>query len=205
MPIVVFRKSLGERGICGAVGVVVHHVHYHAYSLPVRRMDKILELPYPGGAVIGVLCVASLGNVVVEWVVTPVESCLGVVLVNRLEVEHRQQMNMRNPKRCDVVESHSVTETVSHPVFAECTELSPQPEVSALIGGEIPDMQLVYHRVRVAFQLNRTVAVPSVRVGAREIDYHSANSVSTGGTRVNIYSFPGSAADGEFVGVVHSV
>ena len=168
-------------------------------------MDKLLELPYPGGAVIGVRCVASLGNIVVERIVSPVEPCLGVVLVNRLEVEHRQKMNMRNPKRCDVVKPHSVAESVRHAVLAECAELSPQPEVAAFIGGKIPDMQLVNHRVRVAFQLNRMVAVPSVRVGTREINYHSADSVSTGGTRVNIYSFPGSAADGEFVGVVHSV
>lgn len=61
-------------------------------------VDKLLELSYPVCAVVWIGSVASLGNVVVERIVSSVEACLGVVLVYRLEVKHRKQMNMRNTK-----------------------------------------------------------------------------------------------------------
>mgnify|MGYP007134932723 FL=1 len=61
-------------------------------------VDKFLELSYPVGTVVWIGSVASLGNIVVERIVSSVEACLGVVLVYRLGVKHRKQMNMRNTK-----------------------------------------------------------------------------------------------------------
>ena len=98
MTVVVSGKGLCKRGIFRAVGVVVNHIHYHTHPFLMYCVDKLLELSYPVGAVVWISSVASLGNVVVERIVSPVEACLGVVLVYRLGVKHRKQMNMRNTK-----------------------------------------------------------------------------------------------------------
>ena len=202
MAVIVPRVRLVERRILRSVSVVVNHVHYNAYAPLVRRLDKLLELPYPYLAVVGIGGIAALGNIVVQRVVAPVEARVRVAFVHRLIVGHRQQVDMSYPQLLYVVKTDSLSESVDR-LLAERPELPAQREVPALVGGKIPDVQFVYHRVGVVAEGDLPVTLPALRVGGTEIKNHSAPAVYTGASRVYVDSFSGVSIPGECICVVH--
>ena len=68
--------------------MVVYHIEYDADTILVKLLHHRLELEDTPGRISGVIAVASLRNIIVERVVSPVILRLvGLVLVNGSEVE----------------------------------------------------------------------------------------------------------------------
>ena len=68
--------SLLEVSIVNAVGVVVDYVENNADASFVQRLHHLLELAVAGSGVIWIGRVTTLGNVIVQWVITPIVTIL---------------------------------------------------------------------------------------------------------------------------------
>ena len=106
LAVVVVGIGALEVGVVNVVGVIVNHVENDTDPSLVEGLDHLLELTDAYVRTIGVRRIATLGHVVVDWVVAPVVFVVSETrLVHRTIVVRGQDMDGVNSQRLQVVDS----------------------------------------------------------------------------------------------------
>ena len=199
--------------LAGRVRMVVDDVHDDAQSHVVEALNHLAELAHAHRA-LGVGRIAALGRRVVPRVVAPVEAvqvrgrghrrllllrigrigcehrgvgCLPVrlVLIDRCDVEHGQQVHVRQPGSCQCAEVQHAFAAVQRERLVGALVLVGYRRV---VGREVPDVQLVDRDVLGRRQRRLHESVPARRLQRRvaEIDDLAAGAVHRETQRVRI-------------------
>ena len=185
--------------------MVIYNVHYNADALVVKSLHHLLKLVDPYLAVIGVGGVGAFGSVVVHGIVAPVEQCrVGAGFVNAGIVIYRQQVNVSNAQVCKVINACRMYTVVvdGGACFGKCQELALVLHTGVGGYGEVTDMYLPDHGIRLVWAAHTLVVFPACGVGAVQVNDHSSHAVYAGGTGIDVNGLIGFGAVGDKVGVV---
>ena len=101
----ILRNHATERTAVRIVGVVVHHIHHHADTRFMQRLNHRFRFANTAGGIIRIGRITSVRYVIVHRVITPVIAVLVECrFVNRSVVEDRQELNMRDTQFLQVTE-----------------------------------------------------------------------------------------------------
>ncbi len=176
--VVVAWRGEREIRVVVACGVVIDHIHHHAYPGIVQSLYHLLHLFYTGGRVVGVRGVRAFGRVVVLRVISPVV-CVGreVGLVDRGVVVAREYVHVSNPQFLEVVDAGFVAQGCDSAVFCHGQEFTFVHDAGVGVYREIAVMHLVYNGIVDMFQSRSAVGRPSLGVGRHHVDYGCALAV----------------------------
>ena len=173
-----------EREVRGVVvgGVVIYHVHHHAYAGIVEGLYHFLHLAYAGCGVGGVGRVAPFGRVVVIRVIAPVILVRRQVgLVYRVVVIRRQYVHVGHAEFLQVVYAGGAAFGRLRVALGKGQELALVHYARRGVDAEVAVVHLVEHGIGYVVEARAVVLVPSGRIGGRHVDYCGAVPVGADG------------------------
>ena len=184
--------------------MVIHNIHHDADACLMQRLHHLLCLFDAHLAVIGLGGIGALRHIVVHRIVAPVEFRFG--LIHRAEVIHRQDMQVRNAKFLQVIDTRRHTSGCLCSLFRKFQILSGILHAGAFIHRKIPDVQLIDYRIRDPLPgMGITVVLPALRVCAVEVNDHRAVAVHSGRSRIGIARLRALAVSHRLIGIIGAV
>ena len=104
--------------------MIINHIHNYADSRCVKSLNHLLILFDSYFSVIGIGRIASLGNVVVFRIISPVELTVGICLVYGCIVVYGEQMHVGNSKLDKIIHTNRLAVLVDKTALGECKVLA---------------------------------------------------------------------------------
>ena len=124
-------------------------------------------------------------------------------LIGEAKVEYRHQMDVGHAQGFDVVKTGGIAAAGFPPSLRQAQKLALVSDVAGAVHGQVPQVQLIEHRVRDALPGERVVVIlPALRVGAFQIQHHGPLSIHTHGPGVGVAGLPGHTVHGDQIGIV---
>ena len=188
------------------IHVVVYYVHDHTQAVVVERLDHLLHLRHTDGAVKRVGGVRPFGDVVIQRVVAPVVLGMAAAFVGKAEVIHRQEVDMGDAQRLDVVKTGGVAAPGLCAGFGQPQKFALVRNMGAGGRGQVADVQLVNYGVGDGLTgVGVCIGVPLRGIDGSQVQNHPPAAVDAGGSCIGVADFPGLAVHGDEVSVVNAV
>ena len=151
--------------------VIIHHVHHHPDTCPVKRHDHLLELADTHFGLIRVGGIRTFRHVVVFRVISPVVlRFVELGFVHRRKVERRQQLYVCHAQLLQMVNTRFLAQIGMRSFLRQSQELSSVPDAGDGIDREITMVQFINHHVGETFQRRTLVFVPAFRIRLLPVD-----------------------------------
>ena len=202
--VIVVRNYAVEGAVC-VISVVINNIHYNADACLVKRSNHLLIFLYSHLSVIRIGRIASLGNIIILRIVSPVELSLGIALINSCVVIYREQMNVSNSKIFKVIYTNRYTVLV----FKSC--LGERKIFTLILRGsylvrEVSYVYFPYNSLGIALDIGiKLRRIKSLGVCKRKIDYHRAITVYTRRLSVRVGSLLSTYCRSYGIGIIDSV
>ena len=190
----------------GVMYMVVDHIHDHADAVIVECFHHLLHFLHPDSTVEGIGCVGTFRYVKVHRIITPVVLGIWQAFIGKAEIIDRQQMHMGNTKILDVIQTGGLFGSGFLSGFCQSQEFSLVFDPGTAVGGKIPDMKFVNHRIRNGFPgMGIPVLFPAFGIGGFQVQNHGTLSVDACGSGIGVTGFPGFSVYQHLVGIVHTI
>ena len=184
------------------IGVVIDHVHHHAQTAFMKRLNHLLEFPDPDPSVPRVRGIAAFRHVVVLRVVSPVELGFLRGLVHRRVIIDGLQVHVGDPQVRQVVDPGRFPRSVGQAVLRESQVFAWVPGGGQFVG-EIADVHLPDNRFAVrADAVGPGVLSEPFRIGFPQVHDHAPVSVHPHRPRVGIHRFLDAGRSRHQIGII---
>ena len=188
------------------IHVVVYYVHDHTQAVVVERLDHLLHLRHTDSAVKRVGGIRPFGDVVIHRVVAPVVLGTAAALVGEAEVIHRQEVDMGDAQRLDVVKTGGMAAPGLCAGFGQTQKLALVLNMGAGGRGQVADVQLVNYGVGDGLTgVGVCIGVPLRGIDGSQVQNHPPAAVDAGGSCIGVADLPGLAVHSDEVSVVNAV
>ena len=171
MAIVIARRSEFEIAALSDAGVIIHHIHHHAYASLMQRLHHKFHLANAHIGVDGIGGIRAVGGVIIDGIVAPVIliACQ-IAFVNAVIVERRQYVHVGNAQFLQVVDTGLFAIEAQCAVFEHCHKFSFVRDARIGMHREVAMMHLIEHHIGETLHLGTAVFEPATRIGGSHID-----------------------------------
>ncbi len=190
-----------------ALHMVVHHIHDYADPVVVKRLHHLLHFLYPDFPIVRIRGVRAFRHIVVDRIIAPVKLCfVKPGLIHRTIIVGRQQVQVGNPQIFHVVKSRGHAARGLGSRLRQSQEFSHVLDARTFIGGQIPHMQFIDHRVSIVqIRVGVPVGIPPLGIGGSQVYHHGPLAVHARSPGIRIAGFLLFAVDLHRVGVIYPV
>ena len=145
-PVEIPRHRLLKPGI-QRIGVVINHIHNDPKSLSVQSLDRFFQLPDPNFPMKWICGIRTFRHIIIQWIISPVESIRSARLIYRSIVIHRHQLYIIDPEIFQIRKScRMFSISIQRSIFATKCRIFPSYlywKSAGCIPGKLFDMQLI--------------------------------------------------------------